>query len=133
VLAIAAALWGAGEVLGVDAQRDAAAQVARNAALNGLGAARVRVVVADLGDASRYAGAAPWDVVLCNVGAAEVERVLARCEALLAPGGVVIASGIFAPARARVLARAERAGLGVVEEHADEGWVTVAWRWTSGS
>jgi ribosomal protein L11 methyltransferase len=126
VLAIAAVLWGAAEVVGVDCQEDVPAQVAANVVLNGLPAARVRVVVGDARDARAYGGG--WDVVLCNVGAAEVARVLPRAPSMLAPGGVLIASGIFAPSRARMEALAARAGLAVIDAREDGEWVTLAWR-----
>src|SRR5438445_425957 len=82
----------ASDVLAIDIDPAARTHLARTLALNALDPARVRF---QLGDVCEARGS--WDVIACNLGTAEVMRVIPRLREWLAPDGTAIASGIYAP------------------------------------
>ena len=113
ILAIAAALLGAGEVEAVDVDPDAVQATGRNAAANGVEvAARLDSV----------AGATPADVVLANLLTPTLHALAAPLVAAVRPGGVLVASGV-AVERATGVGEALQAAGGVPVGRADEdGW-----------
>lgn len=125
VLSIAAVHWGAGRVRAIDVDENAPAQIAANAALNGLPADRIEVARVDLVDALAAGGA--WDIVLCNVGVAEILRALPFAASAVASGGYFIASGIFAPSRERVEQAAPQS-FSLSDAREEDRWLTLAWR-----
>jgi ribosomal protein L11 methyltransferase len=126
VLAIAAVLWGAGEVVAIDVDDVCADALATNLRWNGLAPERVRFAKGDL-DAMRGKSAC-WDIVLCNIGAAELMRSLPSLESVVANGGHLIGSGIWSPSLERVRRAAEQRAFVSVSEQSAEGWHTVTWR-----
>jgi ribosomal protein L11 methyltransferase len=103
VLAMAAALRGAADVLGVDVDPDAIASARESQTLNP-GAAGVTWLVADFRDTplpSMLAGG--WDLVLANLTGGMLRASAARLRELMAPTGRLIASGFVEPERDEVL------------------------------
>lgn len=88
VLAVAAAMLGARDVLGIDADADAV-QAARDTVERNDVADRVRVQHASLDEPSL----APADVVLANLTGALLQRSAGAVGRLVAPGGVLVTSG----------------------------------------
>jgi len=123
ILAVAAALLGAARVVALDIDPVAVAAARQNVALNGL-EGRVRVLEASLtaggplddDDGSRF------DLVLANISSAGIAEMAPDLVRALAPGGVLMASGIsegsLEPCRDALV----QAGLCVVERMDREGW-----------
>lgn len=113
ILAIAAALLGAGEVEAVDVDSDAVVATRRNAAANDV-ALQVR-----LGGVET---AAPADVVLANLLTPTLHALAPALVSAVRPGGVLVASGV-ASERADGVAEALREAGAVAVGRADEdGW-----------
>jgi ribosomal protein L11 methyltransferase len=118
VLAIAASIRRAGDVLGVDVDPDAIRNAVENLQLNPA-AGRVRLLVADFRDAE-LAGA---DVVIANLTGAVLVQNAERLMSLVLDRGTLIISGLQAAERDEVVAVFAPA---VVEWTADEaGWVAL--------
>jgi ribosomal protein L11 methyltransferase len=100
ILALSAAKLGYGAIMGFDTDPEAVRVSEENAALNGL-AGRVRFFTGDL--VSGLAGASA-DVVLANILANVLMRHAGELTAAVAPGGVLVLSGILAEERDRVRA-----------------------------
>lgn len=119
ILAIAAALLGAGEVIGVDPDPIAVEATTANARRNRL-ARRVRARLGSL-----PSGAGPFDVVLANLIASLLVTLAPALRDELRPGGALVASGIFVDREPEVREAFEAVGL-VVTDRADEGdWVVL--------
>jgi ribosomal protein L11 methyltransferase len=98
VLAIAAALLGAADVLAVDNDPDAIQNARDNRALNPA-AARVRI---ELVDAAAGLGASTADVVTANLTAAQLIRARDQIVGATRRGGAMILSGVLTTERAGV-------------------------------
>lgn len=100
ILALSAALLGYREIAGFDNDSEAVRISEENAALNGL-AGRVRFFTGDLvsGLAGTQAG-----VVLANIQADVLQRFVGELISAVAPGGILILSGILAIERDTVKA-----------------------------
>jgi ribosomal protein L11 methyltransferase len=105
ILAFAALAWGAARVVAFDADPAAAFQARANSRLNCLHpllfAGRAAAIVPRLADGSRVG----FDVVVVNVVPEEIQADLAALLPLLAPGGVLILSGLLAERASEVAAR----------------------------
>ena len=127
ILALSAALLGFREISGFDNDPEAVRVSEENAALNGL-AGRVAFRVGDLvsglaGDNGR------GDVVLANIQADVLMRFARELLAAVAPGGVLILSGILAHENAQVRAVFAAAAPGWGIEHREMGeWSDVLLR-----
>jgi ribosomal protein L11 methyltransferase len=119
ILAIAAGLLGAREVLAVDVDPIAVEASAANARRNRLG----RVITAREGSAP--AGAGPFDVVLANLIASLLIRLADGLAADLRPGGTLLASGIFENREADVVDAFAERGLHVAARRAEGDWVAL--------
>jgi len=108
ILALSAALLGFSDVSGFDNDPEAVRVSAENAALNGL-ADRVQFSVGDLvtGFADRQA-----DIVLANIQADVLMRFARELVQAVAPGGVLVLSGILANENAQVREAFEAAAPG---------------------
>ncbi len=119
ILSIAAAKLGARGVLAVDVDPIAVEASAANARRNRL----ARVIRAREGSAPT--GEGPFDVILANLIASLLVTLADGLVADLRPGGVLLASGIFANREADVVAAFEARGL-VIDRRWDEGdWVAL--------
>ncbi|MEA2536513.1 MAG: ribosomal protein methyltransferase [Chloroflexota bacterium] len=119
ILAIAAGLFGAEEVLGVDTDPIAIEATAANARRNRLG----RRIAARIG--SLPSGAGPFDLVLANLIASVLVALAEDLAAELRPTGRLLASGIFVDREAEVAAALEGAGLHVVGRSSEGDWVAL--------
>ena len=119
ILAIAAGKLGAGELLGVDTDPIAVEATAANARLNGQ-ARRLRVR-----RGSVPSGEGPFDIVLANLIASLLVTLAEPLRDELAPGGRILASGIFRDREGDVGAAFEAVGLTVSRRWAEEDWVAL--------
>lgn len=119
ILAIAAVRLGAATALGVDTDPIAIEATTANARRNGL----VRRVRARVG--SLRSGEPPFDVVLANLIAGVLVPLAPALRAELAPGGTLVASGIFIDRESEVRAAFEAAGLAVTGRMAEGEWVAL--------
>ncbi len=119
ILAIAAGLFGAEEILGVDPDPIAIEATAANARRNRLGR-RIRARAGSL-----PSGAGPFDLVLANLIASLLVALAADLAAELRPGGRLLASGIFVDREADVRAAFEAVGLDVVGRSAEGEWIAL--------
>ncbi len=119
ILAIAAAKLGAGDLLGVDTDPIAVEATSANARLN----AQVRRIRVRRG--SVPSGDGPFDLVLANLIASLLVRLAGPLRDELAPGGRILASGIFRDREADVRAAFEASGLAVTRRWAEEDWVAL--------
>ena len=119
ILGIAAALLGAGSVLGVDTDPIAVEATQANAALNQLQA----VVSTRRGTIRTDDG--PFDVVLANLIATLLIDLSPELRQSVVAGGPLIASGIFADREAEVQLAFGAVGLRVVNRWQDTDWVAL--------
>ena len=120
ILALAAVRLGAGSAVGLDTDPMAVAATLANAERNGL-AGRVAASVGSLPEQppERY------PLVLANLVAAVLIDLAPRLAAHVAPGGVLLASGIIAPKAGAVLEALVAAGL-MSRRRLDDGeWVSL--------
>lgn len=120
VLAIAAAKLGAREVVAMDYARPAAAVAAKNVRENGVEDV-VQTGVSDL--LQGFSGQA--DLIAANIIADIILRLFDELRDHLAPGGVLLASGIIDERLAEVEASATAHGLTVARVHEDAGWAAL--------
>lgn len=119
ILAIAAGKLGAGEMLGVDTDPIAVESTIANARLNGQ-SRRLRVR-----QGSAPSGEGPFDIVLANLIASLLVLLARPLRGELAPGGHILASGIFRDREGDVRAAFRDAGLTVARRWVEEDWVAL--------
>jgi ribosomal protein L11 methyltransferase len=119
ILAIAAMRLGGAEALGVDTDPIAIEATIDNARRNRLGR-RIRATVGSL-----PTGEAPFDVVAANLIAGVLVPLAPQLGAELAPGGRLVASGIFVDRESEVREAFEAAGLDVTERTGEGDWVAL--------
>jgi ribosomal protein L11 methyltransferase len=119
ILAIAAGLFGAGELVGVDPDPIAVAASAANARRNRL-AGRLNVRTGSL-----PSGAGPFDVVLANLIASLLVALAPQLRDELSTGGTLLASGIFVDREPEVREAFAAAGLRVVDRSFEAEWVAL--------
>jgi ribosomal protein L11 methyltransferase len=117
ILAIAAALLGAREVVAADNDASALPVARRNAERNKV-ADQIKIIEADLLPADR----GPFDVILCNIVAEEIVRLSEHLFPLLSWGGRFIGSGYIAAAVPMVEDALARAHLQLLDTRSEEGW-----------
>lgn len=119
VLAVAAGLLGAGELIGVDTDPLAIEATLANARRNRL-ARRVRAW-----QGSVPSGAGPFDLVAANLIASVLITLAPRLRDELRPGGRLLASGIFVDREGDVRSAFVAAGLVIVHREAEGDWVAL--------
>jgi ribosomal protein L11 methyltransferase len=119
ILAIAAAKLGARQVVGVDTDPIAIEATTANARRNAV-ARRVR---ARQGSVPTSDG--PFDVILANLIATLLVRLASQLHDQLAPGGILVASGIFVDREVDVREAFAAAGLPVAKRAVDGDWVAL--------
>ena len=135
ILAIAAALSGAGSVLAVDVDPLAVESTTRNAAANGV-SEQIRVVEGSLPprngrdeSVERLAeelAPAGFDLILVNILAEVIVGLVGRGLAIwLAPGGVMITAGIIRERQEMVQQALAAADLTVVDQREEGDWVSL--------
>jgi ribosomal protein L11 methyltransferase len=124
ILAMAARLLGADNVIAFD--DDAVAlDVARvNLRDNGL-QRRVRLVRADAATARDHG---PFDLLLVNIGAVTIERMIPDLAAALLPGGRAILAGILVDDELALEGAAEASGLRLIDRRRSRPWSALVLR-----
>jgi ribosomal protein L11 methyltransferase len=117
ILSVCAARFGAVDVLAVDPDPIAVEATIANARRN-----RVRRRVRTR-RGSVPTGERPFDVVLANLSASLLVDLAEPLAAEVAPGGVLVASGIFVDREADVRSAFEAAGLSVTRRLSEGDWV----------
>jgi ribosomal protein L11 methyltransferase len=120
ILALAALRLGAERAVGLDTDPLAVTATGENAARNGLGD-RVTAVAGSLPASPE----ARHPLVLANLVAAVLIELAPRLAAHLAPGGVLLASGIIEPRAAEVINAMRAVGLTVTDRRDDGEWVSL--------
>jgi ribosomal protein L11 methyltransferase len=120
ILAIAAALLGASEVIALEGDALACEALAENLERNGV-EDRVRLIEG-LVDSSGLASYGPVDGVVANIESATLARLLAGFAGALRPGGWLILSGILAEEWPPLRDAAEAAGLRHRDVDSDGEW-----------
>ena len=123
ILAVAAAMLGAGAILGVDTDDQAVRAARENARLNGV-SAQVTIRPGSLTSVDLR----PWELVVVNILAPVIVQMLAEADLLryVAPeGGRLLLSGIVEPQLPEVVDAVAAAGGEVVEELAVRDWRTL--------
>ena len=123
ILAIAAALLGADEALGIDIDTDAVRVAEENIEHNGL-ADRITVQYGDLTEGVSYEA----DIITANLMADLVIRLSPAAAEHLAPGGLYITSGILDIKEAVVSEAIQSAGFRIEQVLHDGEWCAVAAR-----
>jgi ribosomal protein L11 methyltransferase len=119
VLAVAAGLLGAGELIGLDTDPLAIEATLANARRNRL-ARRVRAW-----QGSVPSGAGPFDLVAANLIASVLISLASGLRDELRPGGRLLASGIFVDREGDVRSAFVAAGLVIVHRAAEGDWVAL--------
>lgn len=123
ILAIAAALLGARQVIAVDNDTVALKAARENVKLNGV-EATVRVQQGDLLKGLE----ATADLVVANIIADALLLLLPQAARVLRPGGHIILGGIISPRSAEMLAALGANGFTLIRQDAQRDWVTLAGR-----
>ncbi len=119
ILAIAAGLLGAREVLAVDTDPIAVEATRENARRNRLG----RAITTREG--SVPTGAGPFDLVLANLIAGLLVTLADPLVAEVGPGGTLLASGIFHDREPQVIEAFAARGLELTNRWAEGDWVAL--------
>jgi len=123
ILAIAAALLGASEVIAIDKDLVALQVAQENIERNRVGNI-VRVEEGDLLQGFTQKA----DLVVANIVASVLLRLIPQVAGILRPGGYVILGGILAPRRAELLGALDIHGFQLVKEDSQGEWVTLGAR-----
>jgi len=115
VLAVAAALMGARNVLAVDHDPQALTATRENAERNGVGG-RIETALPDEFDEARA------DLVLANILAGPLIELSEKLSGMVRPGGWLLLSGILAEQRAQVVA-AYSEHIGHIATRERDGWI----------
>jgi len=122
ILAIAAAMLGAGHVLAAEADGDALENAGDNLRRNGV-AGRVELVHALVDpDFLRRAGDGAFQVIVANVLSGVLRPLLTSFHSALAPGGRLILGGILQDEAGSMLAAASAARFALRTEDVEDEW-----------
>jgi ribosomal protein L11 methyltransferase len=127
ILAIGAALLGAGRVVGLDIDPKAVEIAAANAAQSGV-AVELRVGSIEAAEGVAAPGAHRFDLVVANLLAGTIIELAEALAARVAPGGALIASGILAEQAGAVGAALAAAGLALADTAVQGDWVALVAR-----
>lgn len=125
ILAIAAALLGAREAIGIENDPEANPVAERNAARNGV-AGPARFLEGDAMNLAPREG--PADLVVSNILRGPNIQLLPAIHAALHPGGIAIFAGMEVPEADLFRPELLKAGFQPVDEAVDEGWWSIAAR-----
>jgi ribosomal protein L11 methyltransferase len=124
ILALAAAKLGASTVYCIDNSSVAVESAQANAQINQLGD-RIQVVLGVLDEAYAERQAGMYDLVLANIIARVIGGIAPQLAQVLAPGGLLIASGIIEERRHEAEQPLLEAGLKLVERVMIDDWISL--------
>jgi ribosomal protein L11 methyltransferase len=124
ILALAAAKLGAQSVYCIDNSSVAVESATANAAINHL-SERIQVVLGTLDEAEAERHAAKYDLVLANIIARVIGSIAPQLARVMAPGALLIASGIIEERLHEAKQPLLDAGLHLVEQVMIDDWVTL--------
>jgi ribosomal protein L11 methyltransferase len=124
ILALAAAKLGASEVYCIDNSSVAVESAAANAAANGVGDV-VTVTLGTLDEAEAGRMGDRFDIVLANIIARVIGSIAPQLAQVMAPGGLLIASGIIEERRHEAEQPLLATGLTLVDQVMIDDWVTL--------
>jgi ribosomal protein L11 methyltransferase len=127
ILALAAAKLGAEHVYAIDNSSVAVESARENAALNGQ-SERIEVVLGTLDEETALRMAGQYDLVLANIIAHVIGSIAPQLAQVLAPDGLLVASGIIEARRQDAEAPLLAAGLELVEQRMIEDWMVLVLR-----
>lgn len=127
ILALAAAKLGAEHVYAIDNSSVAVESATENAALNGQ-SERIKVVLGTLDEEAAQRMAGQYDLVLANIIAHIIGSIAPQLAQVLAPDGLLVASGIIEARRQDAEAPLLEAGLELVEQRMIEDWMVLVLR-----
>lgn len=127
ILALAAAKLGANSVYCIDNSSVAVESATANAALNGL-SDKITVVLGILDEAEATRMAGQFDIVLVNILAHIIGGMAPQLAQIVAPGGLVIASGIIEARRPDAEPPLLAAGLKLIDQAAIDDWLVLIFR-----
>ena len=119
ILSVAGLLLGADSAVAVDIDALAVKTARENGETNGFCAPRYTVLQGSLTD--RVTG--QFDIIAANIVAEIIIKLCENIKDYLAPGGVLLTSGIILPREAEVLAAFDANGLTVVNRRESGGWL----------
>ena len=124
ILGIGALVLGCDSCLGCDIDPKAPDVAAANAALNGFGSDRIRIVAGDvIADASlRRSFGTDYDIVLANIVSDVIIPLSVHVPAFLRREGVFITSGIIEGRQTEVETAIERSGFRIIRHLYEEDW-----------
>ncbi len=124
ILGIGALVLGSESCTACDIDPKAPDTVMENAALNGIGADKMKVCAGDIiGDAKlRKTLGTGYDIVLANIVSDVIIPLAPFVRAFMTPGGVFITSGIIDGREDEVAAALRSAGLEIIAHHHEEEW-----------
>jgi ribosomal protein L11 methyltransferase len=115
-------------VVAIDTDRVALSVARLNLEDNGL-SGQVELVCADAAEAARRG---PFDLLLVNIGAATIIRIMPALHAALAPGGHAILAGILVDDEVDLVRAARRHRLVLVDRRRSRPWSAVVLRRSGG-
>jgi ribosomal protein L11 methyltransferase len=124
ILALAAAKLGAASVYCLDNSSVAVESAAANAAANGL-SEQITVTLGTLDEAEAQRLAGQFDLVLANIIARVIGSIAPQLATVLAPGALLIASGIIEERRHEAEQPLLAAGLKLKEQLMIDDWITL--------
>ena len=124
ILALAAAKLGAASVYCLDNSSVAVESAATNATANHLGE-RISVALGELDEAEATRLAGEFDLVLANIIARVIGSIASYLARVLAPGGILVASGIIDERRQEAERPLLEAGLELIDQVMIDDWVTL--------
>ncbi len=127
ILALAAARLGAASVYCIDNSNVAVESARANVAINGL-ADKVTVMPGELDEATVARMAGQYDMVLVNIIAHVIGAMAAQLAQVLAPGGLLIASGIIEARRQDAEPALLAAGLQLIDQANIDDWLVLIMR-----
>lgn len=127
ILALAAAKLGADSVYCIDNSSVAVESATANAALNGL-SDKITVALGILDETEATHMAGQFDIVLVNILAHIIGGMAPQLAQIVAPGGLVIASGIIEARRPDAEQPLLAAGLTLIDQAAIDDWLVLIFR-----
>jgi ribosomal protein L11 methyltransferase len=127
ILALAAAKLGAASVICIDNSSVAVESATANAAANKL-SDKITVVLGILDEAENARLAGPYDMVLVNIIAHVIGGMAPELARVLAPGGLLIASGIIEARRDDAEPALLAAGLELIDQAMIDDWIALIMR-----